>query len=618
MIPVGRARCVDNDLRLDVINAVNIANPRIAMASVVNNDELKDDNVIADLRAQDDTILRSLDEARAQNNVLINGRIVPVPSELDPANGDFLRVLAERDSLIAELRGQNDNLNQLVGQLRCEIGQLNERMASMDMSLLSIASNLSTTSCPPPVSTKRRSIKTAVAKSSSKKAKNASTPVAPADDTVTITDVIGDSDSEVDMGADATYEYQFPAIVPNANVPRPFLFGTPIPIATVKRPESSHSATSVPPRIASAATTSVTDLSRASSASDSSQFCLNGWSTVTAKPKKTKNKSALPATDNADGQRVTPIQLQKMNASELIGLSAELAKLVDSNEMFIQQMGDNTMPRIVCKSAATKEIIVDYLRGNQLQFNSYNNAISRRKAFIVRGLICDDVDEAIALVRSAVSGMGIVEEVGVRKFETAYQRHHPSTGRVPLYQLTVPSSVNDQTLLDIYTIGYSRVRIEKMKKSSTIQCHRCQRLHHTTGQCNFDYRCVQCTSSHVYGNCPRATNHNLPIGCINCHEAKLNSRDHTANDLRNCNYFKKIVEQQQQRKNQQQQRAAPAGRGPMVSARPLTANNSVSNAGLSGYANAVKGGAGGLSAAQIADLVTMTVKSVIAALNNGC
>lgn len=167
-------------------------------------------------------------------------------------------------------------------------------------------------------------------------------------------------------------------------------------------------------------------------------------------------------------------------------------------------------------------------------------------------------------------------------------------------------------LLDIRTIGYSRVRIERMKKSSVIQCHRCQRLHHTTGQCNFDYRWVQCKSPHQYGNCPRAANQNLPI---NCAEDKLNDEDHTANDLKNCNYYRMTIEKQQlQQQQKQQQRINDKS---LKLGRRNHANTATNvHVGSTGYADAVRNGIGGFFTAQIAELVALTLKGVIAQLNN--
>lgn len=45
---------------------------------------------------------------------------------------------------------------------------------------------------------------------------------------------------------------------------------------------------------------------------------------------------------------------------------------------------------------------------------------------------------------------------------------------------------------------------------------------------------------HTWGNCPRAHNKSLPIGCVNCLDAKLDHSQHTANDLRKCNFVKQV------------------------------------------------------------------------------
>lgn len=590
----GGDDCGSDDRRFDDKNKGGSESLRLIM-----NDELSKDGVIADLRAQNEAIVLALEGARAQ----IASSNACASIDVGSTNDEFRRVLCERESVINELRSQNGILNQLVDQLRGEIRVLTEKISSMDSSLLSIAANLSGTTTPPRMLAKRP-----------RKSAVTSTPNETA--AATITD-IDDDCSEVLMRSADDYDYSFPPIEANAKISRPFVFGTPIPrIDKLTANAVKLPAGAVDKPVSSTAGSVMSVLTGAvprTTNVGAIKFGTNGWSTVTS---KSKDKSTAPA----GSRKVTPIQLQKMSASELIGLGSELADRVDKDEMFIQQMGDNRMPRIVCRSSNTKTIIVDYLKERQLQFNSYNNSDTRQKAFIVRGLICDDTDEAIRLIRSAVLDMGVTVDVGVKRFETSYQRHHPSANRIPLYQLTVPAAVEDRMLLDMYTIGYSRVRVEKMNKSSTIQCHRCQRLHHTTGQCNFAYRCVQCTSPHTYGNCPRANNRNLPIGCVNCHDAKLNSKDHTANDLKNCNYFKKTCEQQQQQKFKQQQTISTGTNGLQaknVSAKPITANKPASISGRLDYASAVKGGAGGLTAAQISELVTVTVNSVIAALFNG-
>lgn len=137
------------------------------------------------------------------------------------------------------------------------------------------------------------------------------------------------------------------------------------------------------------------------------------------------------------------------------------------------------------------------------------------------------------MIADAISAIGIDTDCEISRFITPFQRYNPATNRPPLYRVAVPSGVTSELLLGIRTIGYCGVRVEAMKKSGAVQCRNWQRLHHTTSQCGFEFRCVQCATVHKYGDCPRAKNPAIPIGCINCRDAELKFDEHTANDLRN-------------------------------------------------------------------------------------
>lgn len=110
-----------------------------------------------------------------------------------------------------------------------------------------------------------------------------------------------------------------------------------------------------------------------------------------------------------------------MDGYKLKLLGNELAKKVGQNELYLHQHGDNRMPRIICENEAAKQTV-----------NSFNNNEMRKKSFIVRGLICNGCDEAIDLIQQAVLTMGVTGEIEIGKFETAYQRFHPSDNRIPL------------------------------------------------------------------------------------------------------------------------------------------------------------------------------------------
>lgn len=153
-----------------------------------------------------------------------------------------------------------------------------------------------------------------------------------------------------------------------------------------------------------------------------------------------------------------------------------------------------------------------------------------------------------------------------------------------------------------------------MKKSSTIQCRRCQRYNHTSGQCDFEYRCVQCIDSHQPGACPRAENRAIPIGCINCFDNKLNHLEHTANDLKNCPFFLKIAESKDNKYSSHDKPGANGGNSKRAPEPRSGVKQGVSYAEATG-GQQQKAKQGRLSEEAIALIVTMTVKSVLAALN---
>lgn len=131
-----------------------------------------------------------------------------------------------------------------------------------------------------------------------------------------------------------------------------------------------------------------------------------------------------------------------------------------------------------------------------------------------------------------------LELVSINRFLTPSMKRSDNPNI--LYQLVLASDADEGQLRQIKTIDNFRIKFEKMNQSKTIQCRRCQRFTHAASSCGFKYRCVQCTQTHGPGCCPRINNKKLPMGCINCLNANLPHTNHTANDLVNCGFFKKI------------------------------------------------------------------------------
>lgn len=265
------------------------------------------------------------------------------------------------------------------------------------------------------------------------------------------------------------------------------------------------------------------------------------------------------------------------------------------------------------------------LENDKVQFNSFNTANTRRKAFIVRGLCYGNHQDGIDAIKAALAALQIGGRIDVSLFETAYLRHHPNAKRAPLFRIVVGSNVNTQLILDIRTIGQFGVRIEQIKKSVMGQCRNCQRYHHSSNQCHFDYRCVQCSTPHDYGKCPRAVIQALPIGCVNCFDAKLIYTDHTANDFKNCNFFKRATTATSETPSRGTAGHATGTNASVTANRTgsRSTNKHAAGGNINSYASLLrtsvpnKNVINGLDADQLTTIITAAVGSALSALLGG-
>lgn len=302
---------------------------------------------------------------------------------------------------------------------------------------------------------------------------------------------------------------------------------------------------------------------------------------------------AQTARNDPAPKKVSPIQLEKMDAAKLGALFSGLATETGRNDFTIRRFGEKTNPRLICADEDAKAAATRFLENNNIQFNGFNTADTRRRAYIIRGLCYESDDDALNAVQRAIQAIQLDGKSEISRFVTAYQRFHPGA-HAPLYKVVIGAEADERSLLSIRTIGYCDVRIERMNKSAVVQCRRCQRYHHTTGQCHYQYRCVQCANVHEWGQCPRSTNEGLAVGCTNCKEAGLQYIGHTANDLKNCNFFAKSKGGGGNKSGNGGSSGAGSSRGQSrtaatsnVSVKPSSSNNGVSHDGRS-YAAMVK------------------------------
>lgn len=252
---------------------------------------------------------------------------------------------------------------------------------------------------------------------------------------------------------------------------------------------------------------------------------------------------------NVREPRPSPIQLGKMDRTTYGLVLDRLRNTFKSGEFVWQHSNAGGLPRIFASNIDIKQRIQALLFESHYEFNTYSERATKRKAFLVRGIGYGNDDSCIHDITETLRAAGISGQIEVSRFFTPFMKRNHGSESAPIFQIIAPHDVSDQAIADINQIGCFRVRIQRMKPSSVIQCHRCQQFGHTSSNCSFLYRCVQCTGAHNPGCCPRNTNKQLPIECINCKAGGLNEFNHTANDLRNCQYYANIESSRDRIKN---------------------------------------------------------------------
>lgn len=267
------------------------------------------------------------------------------------------------------------------------------------------------------------------------------------------------------------------------------------------------------------------------------QILANGGSPGTSVSSNQTASSSSLSSGPKSTPKPTPIQLDKLDRATYTSITNGLNSLLNGGDFQWQHSSANGHPRIFAENASTKSSIMKWLNDANISYNTYAERGQKRKAFLIRGLGYGDDDTCLQSINDSFRAAGVAGTITINRFETPHMRRNPNTNANPIYRAIVPHDTIDASIASVKTIGCFRVRIERMKPSNVIQCHNCQRYDHTASNCAFKYRCVQCVGAHLPANCLRNANKSLPIGCINCHSAKLDFTGHTANDHRNCHYF---------------------------------------------------------------------------------
>lgn len=178
----------------------------------------------------------------------------------------------------------------------------------------------------------------------------------------------------------------------------------------------------------------------------------------------------------------------------------------------------------------TYKLIKEILKANEIQFYSYTPKENKKISLVLKGIKSEyDESDVINSINSKNLTNVKIEQVTKLKFDLKVEDKF-------FFIVQLANGSKPAELTRIKRMLHQNVRWERLKKKAVFQCRRCQRIGHSSSNCNLDYRCVKCGKNHgpikEGGICEITdkTDKKL-LKCINCGES-----GHTAS-YKGCPYL---------------------------------------------------------------------------------
>lgn len=190
--------------------------------------------------------------------------------------------------------------------------------------------------------------------------------------------------------------------------------------------------------------------------------------------------------------------------------------------------------RVTFTDLETYKVFMSLMREHKLIGHTFTPKSERAYRIVIRKLHpstpTEEIRAAIEKTGNTVRGEIINARFGQNKIPTG------------TFFVNLEPSPNNGCVKQIKYIYNTSVVIEDpRKKSSIVQCKRCQQYGHSKNNCLRPYRCVKCAKSHNTIDCP-IKDKNTPATCALCLE------NHPAN-YKGCSVYKEIRDRKHNSKN---------------------------------------------------------------------
>ncbi|GFT89499.1 nucleic-acid-binding protein from transposon X-element [Trichonephila clavipes] len=165
------------------------------------------------------------------------------------------------------------------------------------------------------------------------------------------------------------------------------------------------------------------------------------------------------------------------NATELLD---QLGKFCDTP---LEGRFENGKLRVFPASAEEHRLIQKYISDKKLRSHTFEMAHNKQLKVVLRGLPTDFNQEEL---------MSELHSFGFQPNHISLLRNRKTNTNMPLFLVTLPKSPESRGIFNIKTIGFFRVAVEPLNKSTMPpQCYRCQEFFHHSRFCARAPKCLK-------------------------------------------------------------------------------------------------------------------------------
>lgn len=249
-------------------------------------------------------------------------------------------------------------------------------------------------------------------------------------------------------------------------------------------------------------------------------------------PKNLENQLNPQSSENTGSlkNKIPPIYVH--NATNYKNIIEDIRSVLPDSDFTTQCKSDSL--RINLTNSTDFRKLTEFYDQKDIQYHTFLNPDNSLLSVIIRNIPLSIPVEEIKEVLS--------KSYPVKKVTRLFNKEkYP----MPLCVVDLEKDGNANEIFNLTKFDHSIISVEPRRKSKDIpQCTRCQRFGHTKNYCRLQPRCVKCTESHHYSECPKRAGESP--SCVNC------GGNHTAN-FRGCPFFtdlKSRINNQQRRKTQ--------------------------------------------------------------------